>query len=70
MPEIVGYARMRMAERGVSEADVEAALQQEVRPPRPGNRAGRIIRCGLDANGRILEVVMNEHGDVVNVLRP
>lgn len=58
-----------MAQRAVTEEDVEAALEQEVAPPRPGNRPGRLVRRGLDANGRILEVVLNEHGQVVNVLR-
>lgn len=70
LAEILSYARMRMAQRGVTEADVVAALEQEVAPPRPGNRPGRLIRCGLDAGGRRLDVVLNEHGEVVNVLRP
>ena len=70
MADIVGYARMRMAERGISEADVDAALLQEVGPPRPGNRPGRLVRSGLDTDGRILDVVMNEHGQLVNAFRP
>jgi len=64
------YARSRMAERGVSEVDVDSALAQEVRPPRPGNRPGRLIRSGLDTRGRMIEVVQNEHGEIVNVLIP
>lgn len=70
MADIVGYAWMRMEQRGVSEADVDAALAQEVAPPRSANRPRRLIRRGLDTSGRILEVVLNDHGQVVNVLRP
>ena len=70
MVQILDYARMRMAQRGVSVADVEAALAQEVRPPRAANRPGRVIKCGLDTSGRLLKVIVNEHGEVVNVLVP
>ncbi len=61
---------MRMEQRGVSEADVVRALEQEVLPPRPASRRGRLIRTGFDTQGRMIEVVVNEHGDVVNVLLP
>jgi hypothetical protein len=70
VPDILGYAWMRMAQRGITEADVVAALEHEVAPPRPGNRPGRLVRCGLDAQGRKLEVVLNDHGQVVNAFRP
>ncbi len=59
-----------MQERGVTEADVESALAHEVRPPRQGNRPGRLIKCGFALDGRIIEVVLNQQGDVVNVLIP
>lgn len=70
MAQFTHYAKLRMAQRGVSEADVDAALEQEVRPPRSGNRPGRMIKTGLDRHGRMIEVVQNEHGEVVNVLIP
>ena len=68
--EILDYARMRMAQRKVSEADVSSALERETAPPRRGNRPGRIIKRGLDTSGHPLEVVLNEHGEVINVLIP
>lgn len=70
MPEILAYARMRMAQRGVTEADVVAALEHEARPPRKANRPGRMIRCGFDSDVDLLEVVVNDYGEVVNVLVP
>jgi hypothetical protein len=68
--QFLDYARKRMAERAVSEADVEFALSQEVRPPRAAHRHGHIIRCGFDTSGSLLEVIVNEHGEVMNVFRP
>jgi hypothetical protein len=59
-----------MAKRNVSDADVESVLNHEVQPPRPGNRPGRIIKCGFDVKGNLLEVVVNDYGEVVNVLWP
>jgi len=70
VPEILAYARKRMDQRGVTEAAVIAAFEQEARPRRKGNRPGRTIVCGLDTDGRLLEIVVNEHGEVVNVLVP
>ncbi|MHB1535730.1 MAG: DUF4258 domain-containing protein [Acidimicrobiales bacterium] len=70
MAHLTDYAKKRMEERGVSPEDVEVALSQEIRPPRAGNRPGRLIKAGLDGSGRIIEIVQNEHGDVVNVLIP
>lgn len=68
--EILPYARIRMEQRDITDADVNSALELETQPPRPSNRIGRMIRRGFDAEGRLLDVVLNEHGEVVNTFRP
>ncbi len=57
-----------MRARGVKEADVESALINRVTDTTDTRPNCRLVR-GLDTHGDILEVVLNEHNDVVTVYR-
>lgn len=49
------HARDRMAERGITEIDVETALRQPIGNPLPGQLGSIVIR-GYAPGGRILNV--------------
>ena len=49
------HAQRKMAERGITEADVEAALSRPSRDPTPG-QPGTIWLWGFAAGSRILKV--------------
>lgn len=64
MPSYSTHARQRMAERGISEADVESALRHRTGPPRPGDN-GRIVVIGYASGQRTLKVVLSADEQVV-----
>jgi hypothetical protein len=70
MPTYSEHARQRMAERGVTEADVEAVMALPIGSPSPGNRPGCVVITGFDTNALPLRVVVDEFdtGHVVTVL--
>ena len=70
MPVYLEYGLMRMTERKVTKADVESVLTTEVKPPRPARAKGGTVRTGFAADGKLLEVVLTQHGEVLNVLWP
>jgi hypothetical protein len=51
------HARGRMAERGISQKDVESALRRTTEV-RPGTGLGNLQVKGYDERGRLLEVVV------------
>jgi dienelactone hydrolase len=57
MPSFAPHARQRMTERGITDADVEAALKHRLGQPRPGDN-GRIVVLGYAPGGRILKIVL------------
>lgn len=57
-----------MRDRNVSEADVESALTHRVAEG-PDSRPNCWWIRGLDASGVPLQVILNEHQDVVTVYR-
>lgn len=69
MASYTRHARRRMDQRGISDEDVESALEHrisETNDPRPGRRA----ILGFDASGGTLVVVVNGNMDVITVMRP
>jgi hypothetical protein len=53
--EFSDHARKKMAERGITEEDVEAALRRRIGDPEPG-QPGTIWIRGYAAGSRILRV--------------
>lgn len=51
------HAHTRMAERGITKADVHAALRRPIGAPRPG-QPGTLLIDGFAAGGRILRVCL------------
>jgi hypothetical protein len=73
MPDLTysKHARERMAEREVTEADVEAALAHPIGAPGPGEPGTVWIR-GYAVGGRILKVCVraDDHSYVITVAWP
>jgi hypothetical protein len=59
--EFSDHALEMMAERGVTERDVEHALAHSTGPPRPGGRKDTLALTGLAEEGRPLIVVRSKH---------
>ena len=57
MPRLTRHASDRMADRGITEADVESALNRRFGEPRVGSN-GAIVVLGYASGGRILKVVL------------
>lgn len=57
MPDYTDHARDRMAERKITEADVESALRRRSGQPRVGGN-GKVVVFGYAAGGRILKLVL------------
>lgn len=62
--EYSNHATKRMAERGITEADVEAALNHPTGPPVPGDN-GRVVVFGYAPGQRILKIVRTPDKEVV-----
>jgi hypothetical protein len=58
MPEYSGHARDRMAQRNITDADVEAALSHRSGTPQAGDN-GNVIVFGYAPGQRILKVVLS-----------
>lgn len=54
--EYSDHARRRMAQRNITEADVEAALSRTTGPPAAGDN-GRVVVFGYAPGQRILKIV-------------
>jgi len=66
--EYSGHARKRMAQRQVTEADVESALKRTTGPPVPGD-SGNVVVFGYASGQRILKVVLTaDRQTVVSVM--
>jgi hypothetical protein len=63
------HARKRMAERGITEADVESAMRRRIGLPLPGDN-GRVIVIGYGPGQRILKVVLTADEQVVVSVMP
>lgn len=63
------HARQRMTERGITEADVEAALRRRIGQPQPGDN-GRVVVIGYGSGQRILKVVLTADEQVVVSVMP
>jgi Domain of unknown function (DUF4258) len=61
------HARIRMQERKISEADVEAALKRMSGDPRPGDK-GRTVVYGYAPGQRILKIVLQPDGHSVHTV--
>lgn len=59
------HARKRMAERDITEADVEAALKRSSGRPLPGDK-GRTVVYGYAPGQRILKIVLESDGQTVH----
>ena len=57
MPRFSDHVRRRMAERGVTEADINMALRRRHGTEEPGGRPDTIVVRGYAATGRSLTVV-------------
>jgi Domain of unknown function (DUF4258) len=57
MARLSKHAEDRMAQRGITEADVSSALNRRSGKPRAGNN-GNIVVLGYASGGRILKVVL------------
>jgi Domain of unknown function (DUF4258) len=70
-PEYSSHARRQMQKRGITEADVERALNQRIGPPGPG-QPGTIWIRGFAIGGRVLKVCVrtNDHNYVVTAAWP
>jgi len=64
MPGLSDHARRRMAERRITQANIDAALRRTTGPPRPGD-SGNIVVFGYGEAGRILKVVLTSDRQVV-----
>ena len=53
----VDHARERLAERGISEHDIELALRRPEGPPEPGSGIGNMVTVGAATGGKRLKVV-------------
>jgi hypothetical protein len=60
MPTYSEHARQRMAERDVTEVDVESVLAAPIGRPTAGNRPRRLVITGFDTNALPLCVVVDE----------
>lgn len=67
MPRYSRHARDRMAERSITEEDVESALNRRHGQPRPGNN-GKIVVLGYARGGRILKVVLTPDQEEITTL--
>jgi Domain of unknown function (DUF4258) len=57
---LTSHVRARMAQRGITEADINWALAHPVGAPRPGT-PGSIWVLGSTAGGRVLKVCVQAH---------
>jgi hypothetical protein len=64
MLEYSDHARARMAERHITEADVESALSHSSGRPVAGDN-GRLVVFGYAPGQRILKVVLSADGQTV-----
>jgi len=69
MPEYSDHARRRMAERHITEEDVESALNRRTGLPAPGDN-GRLVVFGYASGQRILKVVLTADEQVVVSVMP
>ena len=53
----VRHALDRLADRGISEHDIELALRHPEGPPEPGSGVGNMVIVGAATGGRRLKVV-------------
>lgn len=63
MPSYSQHAQ-RMAQRDITEADVESALKRRSGDPQPGNN-GTIVQLGYAVEGRILKLVLTSDKQTV-----
>lgn len=63
-PHLTSHVKQRMAQRGISEEDLESALSRTTGPPRPAG-FGKVWVFGYAATGRILKVLVTTEQDVV-----
>lgn len=65
------HARQRMQQRGITEEDVETALNRQIRTE-PGNQLGSVWVYGYAADGTILKVCVPtaDRTTVITVVRP
>lgn len=70
MPTYTRHARSRMAERGVSDADVERVLSAPIGAPQPANRPDTFVLTGFNLAGLPLKVVVDsaDLSHVISVL--
>ena len=54
-----------MARRGISEADVEQAVETQVVAPVRGRGKDTTVLVGWSTSAKLLSVVVNSYGDVV-----
>jgi hypothetical protein len=57
------HALRRMAERQITESDVNLALNRPEGQPQPGSGVGNIVVTGIATGGRRLKVVCSAVGD-------
>lgn len=67
MPDLSKHARDRMAERGITDADVRSALNRRSGQPRIGSN-GAIVVFGYASGGRILKLVLTPNQEEIITL--
>jgi dienelactone hydrolase len=67
MPRLSKHARDRMAERGITDADVRSALNRRSGQPRVGSN-GTIAVLGYASGGRILKLVLTPNQEEIITL--
>lgn len=64
MPGLSYHASRRMAERGITQDHIDAALRRRSGPPQPGD-GGNVVILGYGEAGRILKVVLTPDQQLV-----
>lgn len=56
---LTNHARQRMAQRGITEQDIDAVMRRPIRGPLPGSGPGTVVFVGSATGGRMLKVVVS-----------